>query len=179
MCPTPTVLIPDPSLVLLVGAAGAGKSTLATRRFAPEEILSSDTLRARLGGDPANQSVSGPAFAILHREAADRLRAARLTVIDATNVDRRARSALLALARSAGVPTVAIVLDLPTSLVLARNGARAGRSVPDTVVHRQLASLRASVEGRRLESEGFATVVRLTASDEVDALVVVRAPASS
>ncbi len=179
MCPTPTVLIRDPSLVLLVGAAGAGKSTFATRRFAPEEILSSDTLRARLSGDPADQSVSGAAFAILHRETADRLRAARLTVIDATNVDRRARSPLLGLARSAGVPAVAIVLDLPTTLVLARNRARAGRGVPDAVVHRQLARLRASVEGRHLDSEGFATVVRLTAPDGVDALVVVRAPASS
>ncbi len=163
--------------MLLVGAAGAGKSTFATRRFAPQEILSSDALRARLSGDPADQSATGTAFAILHREAADRLAAARLTVIDATNVDGHARSPLLGLARSAGVPAVAIVLDLPPQLILDRNRARAGRSVPDTVVQRQLARLRASVDEQRLEREGFAVVVRLTTPDEADALVLVRTTA--
>ena len=37
-----TITIQDPSLVVLVGAAGAGKSTLAARLFDPDEIVSSD-----------------------------------------------------------------------------------------------------------------------------------------
>ena len=42
--------LPDPALVVLVGAAGAGKSTLAARWFAPGEILSSDACRGLVAG---------------------------------------------------------------------------------------------------------------------------------
>ena len=46
------------ALVVLIGAAGAGKSTLAARLFAPDEIVSSDALRAVISGDEADQRVS-------------------------------------------------------------------------------------------------------------------------
>ena len=46
-----TLEIPDPSLVLLVGAAGAGKTTFAARHFPPDEVLSSDAYRALVSGD--------------------------------------------------------------------------------------------------------------------------------
>ena len=60
-----TVVLPDPSLVLLVGAAGSGKSTFAARHFGADEVLSSDAMRARLSGDEADQRVSRAAFAII------------------------------------------------------------------------------------------------------------------
>ena len=91
-----TLLLPDPSLVLLVGAAGSGKSTLAQAHFAPEEILSSDALRAAISGDAGDQTASRLAFAILHRELTRRLEAGRLTVVDATNVRAVHRRPLLA-----------------------------------------------------------------------------------
>jgi predicted kinase len=168
------VEIPDPSLVVLVGAAGAGKSTFAGRHFAPDEVLASDAFRAWIAGDPADQAATGPAFAALHRALAARLRDRRLTVVDATNVLPHARRALLRRAHAAGLPAVAIVLDLPATLVLARNATRPGRLVPEDAVRRQLDDLARVVRGGRLDDEGFAAVVRLGEAADVDAVRIVR-----
>ena len=108
-----TILVPDPSLVLLVGAAGAGKTTFAARHFAPGEVLSSDAYRALVSGDEADQSVSRVAFRILHRELERRLADRLLTVVDATNVAPGNRRQLIRRARAAGVPVVALVLAPP------------------------------------------------------------------
>ncbi len=37
--------LPDPSLVVLIGASGSGKSSFAARHFKPTEVLSSDFCR--------------------------------------------------------------------------------------------------------------------------------------
>ncbi len=106
------IVLPDPCLVVLVGAAGAGKSTFAARHFAPDEVLSSDRYRAILSGDASNQAATRQAFGRLHRELSNRLAKGLLTVVDATNVQAWARRALVDRATAAGVPSVAIVLDL-------------------------------------------------------------------
>src|SRR6185369_12277405 len=56
------VLLPEPCLVILIGAAGAGKSTLAARLFAPDAILSSDALREVVAGDATDQRATKVAF---------------------------------------------------------------------------------------------------------------------
>jgi protein phosphatase len=175
--------IPDPSLVVLIGAAGAGKTTFAARHFGPHEILSSDRYRALLGGDEGNQSVTRAAFGRLHRDLARRLGDGHLTVVDATNVERTARRSLLQRSRVAGLEAVAIVLDLPATTVLARNAGRAGRVVNDAVVQRHLGRLRATVDGPEpngaaagLLAEGFAAVVLLRDPTDVDSLSIVRVP---
>ncbi len=166
----PTVRLLDPSLVVLIGPAGSGKSTLAARHFAPDEILSSDAYRKLVSGDEADQRASGLAFRRLHDDVAVRLRARRLSVVDATNLTRHARLTLLARAREADVPSVAIVLDLPPTVVHARNAGRITRVVDGAVVDRQLATLRAAIDGDALVSEGFTSVVVLDDPAEVDAL---------
>jgi protein phosphatase len=166
----PLVVVPDPSLVALVGPAGSGKSTLAARHFAPAEVLSSDAYRALIAGDARDQRATRPAFAALHRELGRRLRAGRLTVVDATSVERHARRALLVRARQAGVPAVAIVLDLAPKLVLARNDGRPDRRVDPEVVRVHLAALRRAVDGGELEREGWTRVVRVREPAELDAL---------
>ena len=161
--------LPDLSLVVLIGAAGAGKSTFAARHFAPDEILSSDRFRAMVSGDEADQSVTHAAFSRLHRELARRLAAGQLTVVDATSVEPSSRRALLARAAAAGVPATAIVLDLPPEIVVARNAARRPRVVDESVVRHHLARLRASLDGPAppLLREGFAQVAVLHDPDEI------------
>ena len=164
------IQLPDPCLVVLVGPAGSGKSTLAARHFRPEEILSSDAYRKLVSGDEADQGATGLAFRRLHGDLIARLRAGRLTVVDATNVTVHARRNLLVRAVDAGVPAVAIVLDLPAEIVHARNAGRQGRVVDAAVVDRHLAALRATIDAASLTAEGFDTVVVLDDPALVDAL---------
>jgi protein phosphatase len=164
--------IPDPSLVILVGAAGAGKSTLAGRWFAPAEVLSSDAFRAIVGRGESDQSATRPAFAALHRALEARLRAGRLTVVDATNLRRDVRRGLVARACGAGLPSVAVVLAPPRAVVLARAAARTGRSVPPDVVARQLGELDRLLARGDLESEGFSAIHRLDGRDGSKPVVV-------
>jgi predicted kinase len=166
--------LPDPSLILMIGAAGAGKSTLAARLFDPDEILSSDAFRAMISGDAGDQRVTQAAFGRLHRELATRLLAGRLTVLDATNLERSARRAGIDRARTAGVPVAALVLDLPAADVLARNAARVERVVDPAVVRRHLASLRAIVDDGRLAAEGIDPVVVLETTAAVTTLRIER-----
>jgi predicted kinase len=166
--PDRTIGIPEGALVVLVGPAGAGKTTFAHRHFRPTEILSSDAFRAMLTDDEADQRVSGPAFELLHLAAAGRLARRRTTVIDATNVTHDARRILMDIARVARRPAVAIVFDLPEADVQARNRQRPGRAVGDDVVARQAEAMRRAVERDAFAAEGFAEVHRLAAPADVD-----------
>ncbi len=172
------IRLPDPCLVVLVGAAGAGKSTFAAQHFGADEILSSDAYRGLVSGDPTDQRATRPAFAALHGALRRRLHDRRLTVVDATNVTARARAALLREASIAGLPAIAIALDLPADLVLARNRARPGRlAVPDDAVRSHLADLGRALADGQLAREGFENVWRLTTAIDIDSALVVRVPA--
>ena len=160
--PVVTIVLPDDALVVLVGASGSGKSTFAARHFGSTEVVSSDALRAMVADDPADQSATRAAFELLALIARRRLQRGRLTVVDATSVRRRDRSSLVGLARSAGRPVVAIVLDPPLATCLERNAARPDRQVEPSVVERQRAELERSLAAPGgLEGEGFSAVHRL------------------
>jgi len=163
--------IPARCVVLLIGAAGAGKSTFARRHFPPEAICSSDAMREAIAGDAAEQRLNGPVFAALHR-ALDRRLASGLAVVDATNATAAARRAIRRIAERHRVPIIAIVLDLPEAIVRARNAGRTERPVPDEVVTRHLAALARTRDLGTLEAEGYARIVRLRTTAEVDRLVV-------
>jgi protein phosphatase len=158
-----TIAVPDLSLVALVGVTGSGKSTFAREHFAPTQVLSSDAFRAMVADDENDQSATPDAFAALHFVAATRLRAGRLTVVDATHVQREDRAKLVALAREQDVLPVAIVFDVPLSALRERN--KGHRALPEHVVRRQHDALRRSV--RHLAKEGFRKVHVLSAEDDV------------
>lgn len=162
--------LPEPCLVVLIGAAGSGKSTLAARLFAADEILSSDAYRGIVAGDEADQSATLAAFRRLHADLHRRLAERRTTVVDATNVTAFARRSLTRIAARHDVAVVAIVLDLDPALVQARNATRPGRIVPAPAVAAQLRDLERSLRRSELDGEGYAAVHRLATAAEVDAI---------
>lgn len=168
------IAIPEFSLVLLIGPAGSGKSTFARKHFKPTEVLSSDFCRALVSDDENDQTASADAFAVLHFIAARRLSRVRLTVVDATNVRRKARQPLLALAWRYFCPAVAIVLDLPAWLCYERNRLRPGRVLGPEVIRRQAEHLRRSLPG--LPDEGFYRIFVLSSPEEIETAVVRREP---
>ncbi|MEU4765765.1 polynucleotide kinase-phosphatase [Actinosynnema sp. NPDC023794] len=163
--------IPDLCLVVLIGASGSGKSTFARRHFRPTQVLSSDYFRGLVADDENDQSASAAAFETLHFVAGKRLDAGRTTVVDATNVQRSDRARLIELAREHNVLPVAIVLDTPEEVCLARNASRPDRDFGAHVVRRHRAALRKSL--KHLGKEGFKRVHVLRAQSEVDEAVIV------
>src|SRR6266513_1877969 len=168
------VRIPELALVVLVGPSGSGKSTLARTLFKPTEVISSDFCRGLVSDDENNQAATNDAFEVLHFIAAKRLRAGKLTVIDATNVQAEARKPIIALARQYHCIPVAIVFDLPEKLCHERNRDRPDRSFGPHVIRQQSQQLRRSL--RNLEREGFRRVHILDSPEEVDAAEIVREP---
>lgn len=166
--------IPELCLAVLIGPSGSGKSSFAARHFLSTEVVSSDTCRAMVADDASDQSATPNAFALLNFIAAARLRAGRLTVVDATSVQPQARSPLVALAREHDCLPVAIVLNMPEALCLARNQDRPERSFGPHVVRRQASQLKRSL--RRLKREGFRHVYVLNTPEEVEEAFVERLP---
>ena len=116
--------IPEFCLVALVGATSSGKSTFAHKYFKPTEILSSDFFRGMVSDNENDQTVSGEAFDLLYYVANKRLDNMKLTVIDATNIQKIAREKILQTAKVQNVHAAAIVLDLPEEILQERNKAR-------------------------------------------------------
>ena len=166
--------LPDLSLVLLIGPSGCGKSTFAAQHFLPTEVISSDYCRALVSDNEIDQTATGDAFAVLHFIAGKRLTRGRLTVVDATNVQERARKPLIELARRHYVWPVAIVFDIPESICQERNRLRTDRDLGPHVIYNQRTDMKRSL--RKLEMEGIKEVHILRSPEEVASVVVERRP---
>lgn len=166
------IIIPEFSLVILIGTSGAGKSTFARKHFLPTEIVSSDHCRALVSDNENDSSATADAFDLLHYLVAKRLKRRLMTVVDATNVQPEGRKSLIALAREYHCPTVAIVLEIPLGVCYERNAARPDRDFGQHVIRRQHSQLRRSMRG--LKGEGVRFTHRLHTPEEVDAVQIVR-----
>ena len=133
--------IPDPALVVLVGPSGAGKSFWARARYRSPEIVSSDDLRAVVGSGPADIEASVDAFALLDRIVAARVRRRLTAVIDTVGMETTRRLGYLALARAAGLPAVAVLMNAPTAVCRSRNAIR-DRPVPAPALEAQIRRMR-------------------------------------
>lgn len=166
MTKEPTIGVPDPGLVVLVGPAGCGKSSFVRRHFVPAEILSSDDFRELVSGDASDQDATPAAFALLGHALNERMKRRRLTVVDATNITRRERRRLLRVADRHEVPAVAIALDLPLEVCLERAAGRPERTIPEDVIVRQHAAFQRHLGG--IADEGFDDVAVLSSPGSLD-----------
>lgn len=166
--------IPELSLVVLIGASGAGKSTFAHRLFQPFEVLSSDFCRGLVSDDENNQFATKDAFDVLHFITTKRLEAGKLTVIDATNVQPEDRKIFVQLARKYHFFPVAIALNIPEEVCHQRNQQRPNRQFGFHVVRHHTQMLRRSLRG--LEREGFRYVYILNSVAEIDTVKIERQP---
>jgi alkanesulfonate monooxygenase SsuD/methylene tetrahydromethanopterin reductase-like flavin-dependent oxidoreductase (luciferase family)/predicted kinase len=151
--------LPDPALVVLVGASGSGKSTWAGQRYRAEEVVSSDVLRGVVGSGPHDLDASADAFAVLEAVVSARLGRGLTTVVDTLGMDAERRRRWLAAARAAGMPAAAVLLDTPDEVCRRRNAVR-DRPLPAPALAGQLARRRQVAD--EVAAEGWDVVLPVT-----------------
>ncbi|MGH9455669.1 MAG: AAA family ATPase [Terriglobia bacterium] len=125
-----------PSVVILCGPAGCGKTTFAAGHFRQTQILSSDHMRALVCDQEADQRFQSQAFALLHFLISQRLAINRLCVVDSTALTHAARRSLFEVARQHQAPAALILFDVALEQCIARDAARE-RSAGRLVIERQ------------------------------------------
>jgi protein phosphatase len=119
--------IPLHSLVIFVGPANSGKTTLS-KMFADHEIMSSEAIRYELCGDVQKTNINDIVFREVYRRAQLKLELGERVVVDATNLRKKDRISLADIALKVGVPIFYIVCNrsLESKLIDARNSWRPG-----------------------------------------------------
>ncbi len=105
---------------------------------------------------PRTRPHTRDAFRLLHAAARARLARGLLTVVDATNLQRSARTPLRTLAARFGRPRVAVLFDVPLGVLLERNTRRT-RTVPEDVVRRHHALM--AVAKGDIAAEAYALIL--------------------
>jgi len=158
--------VPSPSLIVLIGISGSGKSTFARKHFKQSQIVSSDSCRLLVADDENDQSATLDAFAVLHLIVRRRLVRGLLTVVDATNIKKRSREPLLRFAAETGVPALAVVLDMPQEIIIARHLERTDRAFPVDVIEHQHRQMRDGMS--TLDHEGFERIIVLDSVEQTN-----------
>lgn len=171
-----TLAVP-PALVVMIGAPGSGKTTLAENWFRSTQILSLDGLRGQLTDNPSDMTVEADVVRLRADILNIRLSRGLTTCIDATNVRAGYRAELLTAAELHQVPAHAIVVETFAWDCRKQNEARrdaGGRYVPPAVVRQLYAAMRESV-GYHGPVAGFDVTRRIRLTPEYDSRVYGRA----
>ena len=149
-----TIRLASNALVVLAGPSGSGKSTWAASNFEPNQIVSSDDLRAVVGEHGNDLAASADAFALLDQIVERRLARGLITVVDTLGMDRERLDRWLSIAADQGSPTHLVRFDETAAVVRKRNRSRA-RAVPSKVLTAQLTKWD---EVRDASTDGFDAV---------------------
>ncbi|NNE11453.1 MAG: TIGR03560 family F420-dependent LLM class oxidoreductase [Ilumatobacter sp.] len=124
--------------MVLAGPSGSGKSVWSAANFRPDQIVSSDSLRALVGLGEDDQRAGTDAFAVLADVVERRMKRGVTTVVDSLGLDAEQRSRWIESARRFGRPVHAVAFDTAPAVCRRRNKARA-RPVPSKALSSQLA----------------------------------------
>ena len=125
------------ALVILSGCPGAGKSTWG-KKFSIDSgvvYVSTDEIRKELSGDESNQSVSANAFAIARRRVSNALSIGKSVMIDATNVNKKARKDWIDLGKTHNAYIVAVAFEVSKAELIKRDTNRE-RHVGEEIITR-------------------------------------------
>ena len=153
------MVLPAPCLVVLVGPSGSGKSSWAATHFAPEQIVSSDALRAVVGAGDADLSRERRRVRAARTDRGCPRRPPPHDGRRHPRPRRRPAGAVGCTSRRHRVTTVCVAFATRAVECKARNRAR-GKSVPDRVLSQQVRALAALQPA--LAGEGFDIVLEPT-----------------
>lgn len=149
--------LPAPCVVVLIGPSRTGKTTWAHTHFAPNQVVSSDALRAAVGIDDGDQTASAMAFTLLDQIVTERLSRGLTTVIDTTGLNRENRADWIDVAHGANLPIHAILFTSTFESVEPLNEMRT-QPIPKAILRKQFAKMDLVMEG--ITNEGFDGVHR-------------------
>lgn len=128
-----------PEFVMLVGVAGAGKSTFARylSKLRHYEICSSDAIRGELWGDESDQREPNKVFQVMLQRTRAALNEGRSIIYDAANIEEKYRLQILQQISNYDCRKVCIVFIERPEVCVARQDLRE-RKVPEHVIWRQI-----------------------------------------
>lgn len=138
-------------LIVLVGLPASGKSSYAKQHLANENtiILSSDILRKELFGNECCQDNNELVFRTLYKRAKEELLNSNNVVVDATNINMKARRNILSNFSKMNIERKAIVFATPLETCIERDRQRE-RTVGEDVIKKFLYNFEIP-----MEYEGF------------------------
>lgn len=128
-----------PEFVMLVGVAGAGKSTFARylSKLRHYEICSSDAIRGELWGDESDQREPNKVFRVMLQRTRAALSEGRSIIYDAANIEEKYRLQILQQISNYDCRKVCTVFIEHPEVCVARQDLRE-RKVPEHVIWRQI-----------------------------------------
>lgn len=126
-----------PTLYVMVGLMGSGKSTVAQEISEKynANIHSSDDIRVEICGDVNNQKRNKEVFALLHNRIKNDLKNGKSTIYDATNISYKRRMAFIQELENIPCYKICVFVATPYEECLERNRNR-DRMVPEEVIKR-------------------------------------------